>query len=312
MLRQGYLKILSMVIIAGLFASCATVPGRGDGPTASGGLQISAPPMERSSLKNGLQVIVVENHTVPLVTIEIAVKAGAYAEPKEWNGLMHFYEHMFFKGNKVIPDQSAFMKKVRDLGISFNGVTSDEAVRYYFTLPRENLEPGLTFMYDAISAPLFDPGEMEKEKGAVLAEIDRAESEIGHDFVKAAEKALYGTYYYRKDILGDREVIRNATPETMRAIQHRYYIPNNSALIIAGDVQPQEAQALARRIFEPWILQAAGGSRHRPACRHGLLHPQSNRPHYPVRRHAAAQGRRSLRHAGGRTEQDGRARLFYR
>ena len=232
--------------------SCATVPRQADGTAVSGDVQVSAPPMQRATLDNGLQVIVVENHTVPLVTIEIAVRAGAYAEPREWDGLMHFYEHMFFKGNKAIPDQSAFMKKVRELGINFNGVTSDEAVRYYFTLPRENLEAGLEFMYDAITAPLFDPAEMEKEKGAVLAEIDRSESEIGHDFVEATEKALYGPYYYRKNVLGDREVIRTATPEIMRAIQQRYYIPNNSALIIAGDVQPEKAQSLARGIFASW------------------------------------------------------------
>ena len=248
MQRLGFVRYIALLALAVLVSSCATLPAK----RMVDGVAISAPPMQRSTLDNGLEVMVVENHTVPLVTIEIAVKTGAYTEPKEWDGLMHFYEHMFFKGNKALPDQSAFMKKVRSLGISFNGVTSDEAVRYYFTLPKESLEAGLGFMYDAISGPLFDPGEMEKEKGAVLAEIDRSESQIGNDFVEKTERALYGTYYHRKDVLGSREVIRAATPQTMRAIQQRFYIPNNASLIIAGDVEPAAAKKLASSIFSAW------------------------------------------------------------
>src|SRR4030042_5945535 len=84
-----------------------------------------------TKLDNGLEVISIENHTVPLVTISIAVKNGAYTEPPEYNGLSHLYEHMFFKGNKAIPNQEKYMERQRELGIVWNGGTSTEYVNYY-------------------------------------------------------------------------------------------------------------------------------------------------------------------------------------
>src|SRR4051794_32702326 len=85
--------------------------------------QAKGSPYKTIKLDNGLEVIVIENHTVPLVTVDIAVRNGAFTEPDEFAGLSHLYEHMFFKSNKVIPSQERFMQRVRELGIVFNGYT---------------------------------------------------------------------------------------------------------------------------------------------------------------------------------------------
>src|SRR5262245_59744997 len=77
----------------------------------------SAPAHVTMTLSNGLQIIVVENHAQPLVTVEIAVRTGSMSEPPEYNGLSHLYEHMFFKGNQVISDQSKWLAKARSLGV---------------------------------------------------------------------------------------------------------------------------------------------------------------------------------------------------
>ena len=105
-------------------------------------------------LPNGLDVLVVEDNTVPLATIELAVKNGSYTETPDVNGLSHLYEHMFFKANKDYPDQLSFFKRVQQLGIVFNGSTENELVNYYFTLPAYNLTEGLKFMNSAIRFPL--------------------------------------------------------------------------------------------------------------------------------------------------------------
>src|ERR671913_2610358 len=81
-----------------------------------------------TKLKNGLEVLVIEDKTVPLITIEICVKNGSYTEDPEYNGLSHLYEHMFFKANKDIPSQEAFLARVNELGMQFNGTTSNERV----------------------------------------------------------------------------------------------------------------------------------------------------------------------------------------
>ncbi len=205
-----------------------------------------------SKLANGLEVIVIEDHTVPLVTIEIAVKNGAFTEPAELNGLSHLYEHMFFKGNAVIPTQEAYLARMRELGMVFNGTTSDERVNYYFTMPAANLEQGMVFMRDAITTPKFDEAEFQKEIQVVIGEVDRNESNPYYWLSQAISQRMWHAHPTRKDALGDRATITSATVEKMKVMQQRYYVPNNAALLIAGDVDPAQATKLAQALFKDW------------------------------------------------------------
>ena len=200
-------------------------------------------------LSNGLEVIVIEDHSVPLVTIEVAVKNGAFTEPPEFNGLSHLYEHMFFKGNAALPKQEDYLKRLRELGIVFNGTTSDERVNYYFTMPSANLKPGMVFMKDALLTPKFDEKEFKNEISVVIGEVDRNESNPYYWLHQAVSKLVWHTHPTRKDALGDRKTITTATTEKMRTMKSRYYVPNNSALLIAGDVKPAEVFALAEANF---------------------------------------------------------------
>jgi len=202
-------------------------------------------------LDNGLTVLVLENPVVPLVTIEINVKNGAFTETEAFDGLSHLYEHMFFKANARIPDQEAYMLRARELGMEWNGTTSDERVNYFFTLHRKNLRAGLEFMGDAIRTPLFKQEEIERERPVVLGEYDRAESDPLFHMVVAVQKRLWYEHYTRKNVIGTREIIETATTEKMKTIQQRYYVPNNSALLLAGDVRGQEVL--------PWVQDVLGG-----------------------------------------------------
>jgi zinc protease len=205
-----------------------------------------------SKLKNGLDIVVVENHTVPLVTIVIAAKNGGYTESPEFSGLSHFYEHMFFKGNAVIPNQEKFQEKIRELGISYNGYTTREAVVYFFTLPKYNLEKGLKFMNDAIRTPLFDAKEIEKEKGAVLGEYDRNESSPFFHLDREVEKKVYWKYYSRVNVIGDRNIIKTVDRKKMDIIQNKFYIPNNCALMVVGDVDKKDVMKKIDSMYSNW------------------------------------------------------------
>lgn len=205
-----------------------------------------------SKLKNGLEVLVIEDKTVPLITIEICVKNGSYTEDNEYNGLSHLYEHMFFKANKDLPSQEAFLNRVNELGISFNGTTSNERVNYFFTLNKKFLSEGLTFMNSAIRYPLFDETEMKKENPVVDGEFQRAESNPTFWLYEDLQKKLWGDLYSRKNAIGDHNIILTATTQKMRTIQQKYYYPNNSILVIAGDVDHNEAMKKAGALFESW------------------------------------------------------------
>src|SRR5215203_4074903 len=82
-------------------------------------------------LENGLEVLVLEDHTIPFSTIEIACKNGSFTEDNEYNGLSHLYEHMFFKSNRDYKSQDDFMMAVDKLDMSYNAQTLEENVTYY-------------------------------------------------------------------------------------------------------------------------------------------------------------------------------------
>src|ERR1700710_855264 len=108
-----------------------------------------------TKLDNGLEIVVIENSKVPLATVEIAVKNGAYTEGPEFSGPSHLFEHMFFKANKDYPDQEKFLKRTQELGAIWNGTTGEERVNYYFTFDKDSLNAGLKFMDAAIQYPIY-------------------------------------------------------------------------------------------------------------------------------------------------------------
>jgi len=203
-------------------------------------------------LPNGLEVIILEDHSIPLVTIELAVKNGSYTEPPELNGLSHLYEHMFFKQNRAIANAEDYLRTIGQMGIAYNGTTREEVVDYYFTTTSPNLRTAMQFMKDASRYPLFDEREFVREKQVVIGEIDRNESNPFFYLAKEMNNRLFYKYQSRKNPLGSRETVGAATTEMMRLIQQRYYVPNNSALVLTGDVNPAEVIKMAQEFYGDW------------------------------------------------------------
>ena len=203
-------------------------------------------------LANGLEIIVLEDHSVPLVTIEFAAKNGSYTEPPELNGLSHLYEHMFFKANRAIRNQEDYLKTIGQLGIAYNGSTREEVVNYYFTTTSPNLRTAMQFMKDSARYPLFDDKEFERERQVVIGEIDRNESNPFYYLNKEMNDRLFYKYQSRKQPLGNRQTVSTATTAMMRLIQSRYYVPNNSTLVVTGDVKPEEIFQMTQDLFGDW------------------------------------------------------------
>ena len=208
--------------------------------------------IQRRVLPNGLEVIVVENHGVPLATIEVDVKNGSFTQTPDFAGLAHMYEHMFFRANSTYPQPESFVDRAGDLGAVFNGTTAEERVNYYLTVSADNLAGGIQFLATALKAPLFRQDELERERQVVIGEYDRNESSPFFQLNRQMDEKLYPGNFSRKNVIGDRNVILTTTPEKMRTIQRKYYIPNNSVLIVAGDVNPANVFALAEKELGSW------------------------------------------------------------
>lgn len=239
-------------------------------------------PIVTKTLANGLEIIVLPDSSVPLVTVELAVRNGSFTEPPELNGLSHLYEHMFFKTNRATSiyrceryqfvNPRAFQQlgcmgelKFRDavkdwkymgqidqLGIVNNGTTREEVVQYYFTTTSPNIVPAMKFIKDAARFPVFDAEEFAREKEIVLGELERNMSQPGYYLNQSSLEKLFYKYPTRKSPGGTRETVAAATTEQMRLIQSRYYVPNNSALVITGDVKPTEIFKLGEELFGDW------------------------------------------------------------
>lgn len=239
-------------------------------------------PIVTKTLANGMEVIVLPDRSVPLVTVELAVRNGSFTEPPELNGLSHLYEHMFFKSNHAMmifgcesiqftdplgfrrrrcEDELRLKSQIRDVayigdidntGQVHNGETKEEVVEYYFTTAGPHLATIMKFIKDAVRFPVFDENEFEGEKEAVIAELDRHLSQPGYYLQRGMLERLFYKYPTRKLPEGTRETVAAATTDQMRLIQSRYYVPNNSALVITGDVAPERAFSLAQELFGDW------------------------------------------------------------
>jgi zinc protease len=231
--------------VAGLLATALAAPANGQRAELEKRIL-------RTMLPNGLEVIAVPNPGVPLVTIQAAVRNGSFTQSPEYAGLSHLYEHMFFKANADYPRPDEFVNRASELGAVFNAETREEVVNYYITLPKDSVDAGMKFMAAALKTPLFRPDELERERAVVIGEYDRNESSPFFEFTKSTGKALWGSAWSRKDPLGERSVILSTTPEKMRFIQQRYYVPNNTALIVTGDITADRAFELARATLGDW------------------------------------------------------------
>ncbi|TDO22438.1 M16 family metallopeptidase [Pedobacter duraquae] len=215
-----------------------------------------APNMYFKKLPNGLEILVVVDQTVPLVTIEAACRNGSFTETPEYNGLSHLYEHLFFDANKDYPDAESFNERTNELEITANATTREEVVNYFFTLPAANLKPGLSLMNSSLRFPIFIKEDMARENEVVNAEFTRHESSPVFPLIEANARHMWGANYSRKNVIGDHNVILSATPAKMDSIKNKYYRPDNSVLVIAGDVKVEEAFREAENIFGSWQAPA--------------------------------------------------------
>ncbi|MFC1619316.1 M16 family metallopeptidase [Candidatus Neomarinimicrobiota bacterium] len=218
-------------------------------------------------LDNGLHVVVVENHTVPLATIAVVFKYGSFVENAENNGLAHLLTHMLFQSqrnipilparlrqsNRLYPTQEAYLNRLQELGALTAGGAREEWVYFVGTLAADSLESGLEYVSESVQYPMFTDEVLQYGKQSVLSELEEIMANPKYELDKGISNHLWGKYYFsRKNYFGKREVVDTATIEQIRLAQEQYIVPNNAALLIAGDVKPRQVFKIARDMFSDW------------------------------------------------------------
>lgn len=255
-------------------------------------------PFVNKTLSNGLEVIVLPDPSVPIVTVELAVRNGSFTESPEFHGLSHLYEHMFFKPNmaffarecekstqrfnippicqraQTLRPRMGDLSYLSDLGRvdSFkNGTTREEIVNYYYTTTKEYLASAIRHVNDSVRYPTFSDEDFDAEKRAVIGEIDRREGNPFGYLDLAMKQKLFYKYPTRKDPQGTRDSVTTATLDKMRTIQSRYYVPNNSALIVTGDAKPEDVFKIAEQTMGTWERRPVDPFKEFPLVEHPPL-----------------------------------------
>lgn len=209
----------------------------------------------RDTLPNGLQVIVVENHAVPLATVEVVVHTGAMAQDSADQGVPHLFEHMLFSVYRDYEERT-FEDAAASLHAVFNGLTDEERVLYYMRLPSSNVESAMGMLAQLVRDPRFDAKSLTRERFVVLNEMSRDLSDPRAHLERAVAQQLWGTGWPRKNTLGESVAVLGVSPERLQQIFRQYYVPNNAALIVTGDVN-------TARVFQ-WAASRFGGWDRRP------------------------------------------------
>ena len=205
-------------------------------------------PVFKTILDNGIRLIVKENPSIPIVTIQVSFLGGVRFEEEIQNGINHFMAVMVTKGTR---NQSSLeiAKKVERMAGSLNGFSGYNSFGLTFTFLSQHFEEAFRLLTEVIRQPSFDKEEMEKRRRLILASIQRQEDDLGHLVFKLFRKTLYEKHPYRMDSLGTVDSIQGLTQEDLRKYYQRTVIPENMVLTIVGDVDQKQVLVAVKKGF---------------------------------------------------------------
>jgi zinc protease len=201
-------------------------------------------------LENGLRVIVASNPSVPLATVMLAVRGGAVTQDSGQDGMAHLFEHLIFRS--FHGDADAFSMETALLNGSYNGTTGEEMVTYYLELPSAQASKGVKLLGQLVPEARFQWKDLAAELPVVEDEIHRGEAEPHGQLASQVDRRLWGASWYRKDTGGDSASLRSISVDALQTAYQRYYVPNNAALVVTGDVKAQDIFGAARNGFGKW------------------------------------------------------------
>jgi zinc protease len=210
-------------------------------------------------LPNGMRYIIRPNAT-PKGTgmVQFWVDAGSVAETPAERGYAHFIEHMAFNGSTHVPE-GEMVKLLERKGLAFgadtNASTDYNATLFKLDLPKNDpglLDTALMLMRETASELTFDPAAVNREKGVVLSEMRVRNSYQLRDYVDGVAFAYPGARFADRLPIGTEQSVQNATAEKLRAFYSREYRPENTALVVVGDFDPDAVETAIRQHFADW------------------------------------------------------------
>jgi zinc protease len=209
-----------------------------------------AAPLRRSTLDNGLTVLIREEHTAPLVSAWCWYHVGSKDERPGITGVSHWVEHMNFKGTTNIPrDQVKGI--IEQFGGSWNGYTWIDQTTYLETATRDALERMLFIESERMARCLYDPEDCESERTVIISELQGGENDPDQFLDQELTAVAFNAHPYKHPTIGWLSDLQTMTREDLYGYYRRYYIPNNATLVIVGDIDADSALKRVDHHFGP-------------------------------------------------------------
>ena len=209
------------------------------------------------TLKNGLRVQLVEDHTTPVIAVNVSYDVGSRNERPGLTGFAHLFEHMMFKGSKNVGDGEHFYQVLTNGG-AMNGTTSSDLTVYYETLPANQLEMALFLEADRMRSLDITPAKLDNQRQAVQEERRlRVDNQPYGRSYERFDELFYDKFGYKHSTIGSMEDLNAASVDDVAEFFRIYYAPNNAVLTIVGDFKRDEALAMIKKYFEDVPRQPA-------------------------------------------------------
>lgn len=224
----------------------------------------SKPAIAHRTLDNGLEIVVIPDHRAPVVTHMVWYRNGSADDPPMKSGIAHFLEHLMFKGTHAHP-QGAFSQLVADLGGQENAFTGHDYTAYFQRVPRDHLDVVMHYEADRMRNLVLTDAVVGPERDVVLEERRmRSDTDPAAQLSEAVQAALFARHPYGVPIIGWRHEIETLGRQDALDYYNRFYTPENAILVVAGDVEMDEVDALARKHYGAVPSRGAPPERVRP------------------------------------------------
>jgi zinc protease len=212
------------------------------------------------TLDNGLQVFLVEDHSAPVVTINVWYNVGGANDPDGRSGFAHLFEHLMFQGTANLA-KDELLRIVDDAGGTFNAYTAVDRTAYHETLPAHQLPLGLWLEADRMASLAVTQTNLDNQRAVVIQEYQQNYTNAPYGMALLDFYTLTYSYEpYRRSPIGAVADVNAATVDEIRSFHETYYVPNNATLVVVGDFRARTRRTLL------W----AGSPRRRPARFAGL------------------------------------------
>jgi predicted Zn-dependent peptidase len=207
------------------------------------------PEITSSTAPNGLPVHRVALEGTRATTILVAFDAGARTERQEENGMAHFLEHLVFKGGKVYDDYRKVNETAERMGGSLNAYTSHDLVAFHITVRAEAAMAAMDLLTDFAGRPRIDAGELDKERGVVIQEIQRYKDQPAAVAEELIDRAAFGDHPLGRTVLGPEEHLRTFSREGIVAFRERRWSGERGGAFIVGNVDHVPGNGAVDELF---------------------------------------------------------------